>query len=152
MSEREKPSKVQLPQYEIDAVKAELRRLVDELGSMRAVGKALHFPPGSDSQTIEKALRMRPGREVAAKLYAHLGMTREQFLAMRTAGPLPAAAPITAAVLDEGNWSAVGLDQEGARRIVATIREAIEAVQTPHPVAVEPAPRQLPAPRPTKHH
>jgi hypothetical protein len=136
-----KPSKVQLPAHEIEAIKAELRRLVEVLGTKRAVGQALKFPAASDSQAIEKALRVRPGREVAEKLYAYLGLTREQFLATRTsAGLLPPPSPITAAVLDESNWTAVGLDEEGSRRIVATIREAIAAAKQPAPApALAPA-------------
>jgi hypothetical protein len=136
-----KPSKVQLPAHEIEAIKAELRRLVEVLGTKRAVGQALRFPAASDSQAIEKALRVRPGREVAEKLYAYLGLTREQFLATRTnAGPLPPPSPITAAVLEESNWTAVGLDAEGSRRIVATIREAIAAAKLPAPPPSKSAP------------
>jgi hypothetical protein len=141
-----KPSKVQLPAQEIEAIKAELRRLVEVLGTKRAVGQALRFPAASDSQAIEKALRVRPGREVAEKLYAYLGLTREQFLATRTsAGLLPLPSPITAAVLEESNWTAVGLDEEGSRRIVATIREAIAAAKLPAPPSPAPAPRTLTA-------
>jgi len=143
-----KPSKVQLPADEIEAIKTELRRLVEVLGTKRAVGHALKFPSASDSQAIEKALRVRPGREVAEKLYAYLGLTREQFLATRSpTGLLPPPSPITAAVLDENNWTAVGLDEEGSRRIVATIREAIEAARLPVPPSAASA-RRAAAARP----
>jgi hypothetical protein len=124
MIERRTPKR-ELSDHEADAVRAKLSELVDVLGTKRAVGEALGFPPRSDSQAVEKAIRVRPGREMAERLYAYLKTTREAFLG----GP----AISLAAALKEENWQRVGLAPDAAKRFVAMLEEEIAQSKLPAP-------------------
>lgn len=124
----QKQPKQELSEDEAAAVRAELVRLVEALGGKRAVGVALGFPPRSDSQTIERAIRIRPGREVATKLYAYLKTTREVFLAAHGI-----AAPLTAVLVDAGqdeaSWVAAGFTDEASRRLATAVRAELAAMK-----------------------
>lgn len=120
------PGKTQLSDEENSAVQAELVRLRDELGGWRAVGEKLQIPRETASQTIRNAVVKRAGREVAERLYAYLGTTRDAFLAAREGGePSPVD---VAAALDVAKWSAAGLDAEAAVRVVTMIRAELAHV------------------------
>lgn len=81
----------ELPDDEERAVHADLQRLVDDWhaehgkkkGGLRAIGVELGFPEKSAQAQVSAALEKRLGLGMATRVYAHLGLTRGEYLRAR---------------------------------------------------------------------
>lgn len=133
-----------LSDEECEAIRAELERLVKEKevatgrSGKRAVGMDLGWPRENASQAIQAALDpdKRPGYLVAERLYRYLDVSREAFLAARGLGPKKRiSTEVVATVLDEENWSAIGLNDADAKNLVETIKEALASRPAPAPAS-----------------